>query len=152
MGMLVVTARWVLAGVFIAAAAPKILAPQEFAEAVFRYQLLPDALINLMGIYLPWIELWAGLALLFIPRVRDGAALILLGLLAVFTAAIAISMARGIDIACGCFSVDPKAGHVGALSLARNTGLMLLAVLILAVPRKRAAVSPPPSAGSAPAA
>ncbi len=133
----VIAARWILGLVFLVAAVPKILAPHDFALAVFRYQLVPYPLVSLFGIYLPWLELIAALALLFAPRFRAAAAWIVLGLLIVFTAAIAANLVRGIDIACGCFSVNPKAGHMGAWNLIRNGFLIALAVVALvAAPRK----------------
>jgi uncharacterized membrane protein len=133
---LVIACRLVLAGVFLAAAVPKILSPHDFALAVFRYQMLPDSLINLMGIYLPWIELAAALALL-VPQWSDGAAAILFGLLAVFAVAIAINLVRGVDMACGCFSTDPDAERMTWLNVVRNLILMALTV-VAAGPRKKA--------------
>jgi uncharacterized membrane protein YphA (DoxX/SURF4 family) len=125
---IVIVCRLIVAVVFIAAAVPKITTPHAFAQAVFRYQMLPYSLINLMALFLPWIELVAGVALL-VPRFSRAAAVILLGMLAVFTVAIAIAQARGINIACGCFSVDPDAKHIGWWNLARNIGLMAMTVL-----------------------
>jgi len=119
--------RLILALVFIYAAIPKIMDPHAFAVAVFRYQLLPYPLINLMAIYLPWLELIAAVAL-FIPSLRQGANLILFILLAVFTVAIGSTIARGINIACGCFSVDPDAAHISWLNMLRNLGLILAAI------------------------
>ncbi|OQW96500.1 MAG: hypothetical protein BWK77_04445 [Verrucomicrobia bacterium A1] len=120
--------RLIVAAVFIAAGIPKILEPHAFAIAVFRYQMLPFSLVNLMAIFLPWIELVAGIALLS-PRSRGGAAAIILAMLIVFTVAIAVSQARGINIACGCFSVDPDAKHIGWWNLARNVGLIAMTVV-----------------------
>ena len=126
-----IAARWILGLVFLVAAIPKIVAPHDFARVVFHYQMVPYPLVSLVGIYLPWLELVAALALLFVPRFRDAAAWILLGLLLVFTAAIAANLVRGIDIACGCFSVDPKTGHLGAWNLIRNGFLIALALAAL---------------------
>ena len=126
-----ITARWILGLVFLAAAIPKIVAPHDFALVVFHYQMVPYPLVSLFGIYLPWLELVAALALLFVPRLRSAAAWILLGLLIVFTAAIAVNLGRGIDIACGCFSVNPRVGHLGAWNLIRNGFLIALALAAL---------------------
>ena len=119
--------RAVVAIVFIAAACPKIMAPHEFAIAVFRYQILPSGMINIVAIYLPWLELLAGLWLLFIPKGRDGAAFILLALLLFFTTAIIVNIFRGIDIACGCFSVKADVGRIGWKKVIENILLILLA-------------------------
>ncbi len=129
MKILPLLARLILAAVFIGAAIPKILDPPGFALAVFRYQILPDSLINLAALFLPWLELVAALALLGVRRLRDSATLIIAGLLAIFTLAIALNLYRGIDVACGCFTVKAGARHMGALNLLRNLGLLVLCAL-----------------------
>lgn len=125
--------RLLLAAVFLVAAVPKILAPHEFALAVFRYQLVPYPLVNLMGIYLPWLEFVAGLAILT-PRFREAAAAILLGLLAIFTTAITINLVRGIDVSCGCFTVDPDAGPLNWWEVVRDVALMAAALAAWRLP------------------
>lgn len=129
-------ARWTLAAVFFAAAVPKILSPHDFAVAVFRYQMLPYPLVNLAALFLPWLELVCAAALVAAPRWREAARLILLGLLVVFTAAIAFNLYRGIDIACGCFTVKPGARHMGWWNLGRNA--LLIAAAVFARPRQEA--------------
>lgn len=120
-------ARWALAAVFAAAAVPKILSPHDFAVVVFRYQMLPYSLVNLAALFLPWLELLSAVALVAAPRWRDAALAVLGGLLLVFTAAIAFNLYRGIDIACGCFTVKPGARHMGWWNLGRNALLILAA-------------------------
>lgn len=121
--------RWALAAVFIAAAIPKIASPGDFALAVFRYHLVPHPVINLFALTLPWLELLSALALLALPRYRAAAWWMLVAMLIVFSAAIAINLARGIDTACGCFSVKPGARHMGMWNLLRNAGLLVIAML-----------------------
>ncbi|MCE9614220.1 MAG: DoxX family membrane protein [Lentisphaerae bacterium] len=115
-----------LAAVFIVAALPKIADPHDFALAIYRHQFAPPWAINAMAIYLPWIELTTSVALL-IPRLRRAAALVLLVLLAAFTALIAYDLWRGLDIACGCFSVKPGGDAIGWWNLLRNLALLTLA-------------------------
>ena len=122
-------ARWALAAVFLAASLPKIAQPDAFALAVFRYQLLPAPLVNLAALALPWVELAAAVALVVGRAYRRAALVILVGLLAVFTAAIAFNLWRGLDIACGCFSVEATARPITWWNLARNAGLILLGLL-----------------------
>jgi uncharacterized membrane protein YphA (DoxX/SURF4 family) len=124
-------ARIVVGGVFIAASVHKIADPASFSLSIFRYQLVPHGAVNLLAIFLPWVELVAGIAVIAAPRLRLGAALLILGMLAVFTAGIAGALYRGIDISCGCFTSNPKSGHVGWLSLLRNTVLFALGLLAL---------------------
>lgn len=122
----IILCKLILAAIFLLASVPKIIAPHEFAIAVFRYQLLPDAAINLMAIFLPWVELVAAIAIL-IPRTSAAAAAIFFGLLAVFTAAISIDLVRGIDISCGCFTLDADAGPIGWWEVVRDVGFLALA-------------------------
>lgn len=118
-------ARWILAAVFAAAAVPKILSPHDFAVVVFRYQILPYPLVNLAALFLPWLELLCAVALVAAPRFRDAALALVLAMLIVFTAAIAFNLYRGIDIACGCFTVKPGARHMGWWNLGRNALLII---------------------------
>lgn len=120
--------RVVLAGVFLAAAVPKILHPGDFALSVFRYQLAPYEVVNLVAIFLPLIELCCALALLAIPRLRDAALCVMAGMLSLFTAAMLLNIWRGIDISCGCFSQDASAGPMGWLNVARNAALLGLCI------------------------
>lgn len=120
----------ILGGVFIAAAFPKIMHPADFALAVMRYRLLPWFLINAFAIYLPWLELLSGILLVAVPSWRKPAALIVAGLLVVFTAAIVLNLIRGLDIACGCFSVDPQVGHIGLWNVLRNLILLGLSAVV----------------------
>ena len=115
-----------LAAVFLVAAWPKIEEPAAFALAIYRYQILPSGLINLAAVYLPWMELITAL-LLLAPRFRKGAALLILAMLILFTIAIALSLARGLNIACGCFTTDASAAHSSWFNLLRNGFLLILA-------------------------
>mgnify|MGYP003839495059 FL=1 len=119
-----------LAGVLIAAALPKISNPDQFALAVYQYQLLPTMLVNLVAVYLPWLEISCAAALVALPAARRGALLIVAGMLVVFTLAIAWVVIRGQAIPCGCFGGDDSA-EAGWWSLARNCGLLALTALAL---------------------
>lgn len=132
---LVLLCRIALTGVFLAAALPKIADPLAFAEAVYRYQILPYALVNLVALFLPWMELIAAVALWW-PRFRPAAGLSLGVMLAVFTVAIAVNLARGVDMTCGCFSVDKDAERMSGWNLARNAALIGM-VLVAAWPASR---------------
>jgi len=57
-------ARFILGSVFIYAAIDKIAHPQAFSEAVYKYQILPEFLLNLTAIILPWLELCIALFLI----------------------------------------------------------------------------------------
>ena len=121
-------ARVVLGCVFIYASLDKIRHPGIFAEAVYNYQLAPEVAVNLVAIWLPWLELWCG-ALLVLGLWVRGSVLILSGLMLVFMAALGINLARGLDIHCGCFTTkgtDP----LTVLTLFRDSCFLLLAVYL----------------------
>lgn len=125
-----------LAMVFAFAAVPKIVNPAAFAEAVYRYHLLPDWAINLVAIYLPWLELVCAVALILLPGLRRGAFALIGGMLFVFTGAMAVNLYRGIDIACGCFSVT-RGDSLTGWNIARNLGLLLITAAGWALERTR---------------
>jgi cobalt-zinc-cadmium efflux system protein len=131
--------RLVVGLLFIWASIHKILEPHAFALEIFRYQAAPHAMVNIGAIYLPWLELAAGVALLFTPKLRDAAAFWLLALLIFFTVVITIDIFRGIDISCGCFSTDPKAGRIGWKKVAENSAFIVLAAWAFYESRRRPA-------------
>jgi len=94
--------RLLIGGVFIYTSLPKLLEPAEFARLVSGYRILHPDLVNLVGITLPWVELIAG-AFLVIGILPQSSAAVITGLLAVFIGAGALALARGLEIACGCF-------------------------------------------------
>jgi uncharacterized membrane protein YphA (DoxX/SURF4 family) len=102
-GLLVLLARLILGVVFIYAAIDKIIHPGAFAEVIYNYQILPDYLINLTALVLPWMELVVGLFLV-LGLFREGSVFIVTGLMVVFLSAMVFNLARGLDIHCGCFS------------------------------------------------
>lgn len=104
-GLFALSARLILGAVFVYASIDKIFHPEAFAGAVYNYQILPDFLINLTAIILPWLELILGL-LLIVGLLREGSVLIVTGLLVVFLGAMIFNLARGLDIHCGCFSTS----------------------------------------------
>jgi rhodanese-related sulfurtransferase/uncharacterized membrane protein YphA (DoxX/SURF4 family) len=111
-------ARLIMAGIFIYASIDKVAHPAAFAKDVYNYQILPDALINLSALLLPWLELFLGLCLLtgiWLP----GAVLAVNGLLLLFLAAFVFNITRGLDVDCGCFGA-------GGLGPSMSTGGYLL--------------------------
>lgn len=125
--------RILLGGIFIWASVDKILRPEAFAQAVYNYQILPDSLVNLCALILPWLELMLGACLVFGIWVPGALTLINL-LMLVFMGALIFNLARGLDIHCGCFSVSPESGagtpFSMVLSLIRD-GLFLILGLFL---------------------
>ena len=124
----------VLAGVFLAAAFPKIAEPAKFALAIYQYGILPDSLVNLVAIYLPWLEVSCAAALAVLPAARRGALVLIAGMLVVFTRALSLTFHRGQPVPCGCFGGDGESPSTW-LALLRNLGLLGLAALGLRATR-----------------
>ena len=122
---------FVLAAVFVVAGISKIADPPGFAEEVYNYRLLPGAAVNALALVLPWLEVLAGLAL-FLGLWRRTAAGIFGLLLLVFIGALAINLARGRPVDCGCFGTSKtqrtEAERLGdmKLAIARDLGLLVL--------------------------
>jgi putative oxidoreductase len=124
------TARWILGLTFIYASYHKILAPADFAKIIYGYALFPHAVINLIAILLPFIELVAGLALVLgiYPR---SAVLIINAMLVAFIIVLSINLIRGHEFDCGCFSVE-KAGFLSSTEpmLVRDIIYLILGVQV----------------------
>ncbi len=98
-------ARWFLGVTFIYASYSKILVPAVFAKIIYGYDLFPGALINLIAIIIPFVELVAGLAFIigFYPR---STALVINAMLLVFIISLSINIIRGHEFDCGCFAIN----------------------------------------------
>ncbi|MEW6457032.1 MAG: MauE/DoxX family redox-associated membrane protein [Acidobacteriota bacterium] len=120
----------ILGGIFIYASIGKIAYPLEFAEIIYNYKILPDYLIGITAIILPWIELISGILLILGILVRYSA-LILSSLLIIFIIAILINTIRGIDINCGCFSVNPYESKISGFLLITRDLLILIPGIII---------------------
>ena len=139
-------ARLVLGGVFIYAALNKIVYPERFAELIYNYSILPDELINLTALCLPFVELLAGF-LLVLGRPAFATASILTGLTLLFIGALGYNLARGLDFQCGCFTTSPEAKRTGLATLFRDLALLIPALICLYVSYKKIRVKPPGRTG-----
>ena len=76
--------------------------PAEFASGIDNFKILPWPVSVALAFYLPWLEIFCALALVFRFLYR-GALAILSASIVVFTLAIVAAKVRGLDITCGCF-------------------------------------------------
>lgn len=140
-GIATLIARLALGGVFIHHGWVKIADPiEKFLKPLKTYDILPlepPWILNSIAVILPWVELIAGV-LIVLGIWRRASALIIFGMLALFTPAV-IHFALGYQAAhpgipfheivldCGCGS-----GPVNIVKkLAENVGLLLLALWLL---------------------
>jgi uncharacterized membrane protein YphA (DoxX/SURF4 family) len=76
--------------------------PVEFANGIDNFKLVPWPVSVALAFYLPWLEIFCALGLVFRFLYR-GALTLLIMLMVVFTLAITAAKVRGLDITCGCF-------------------------------------------------
>jgi uncharacterized membrane protein YphA (DoxX/SURF4 family) len=126
----------VLGGIFLYAAHAKILDPRPLVTIIWNYRILPPGPVNLMAIYMPWMELLVGLALVTGFK-RRSAAVWATGLLTMFSAALLINALRGVNVACGCFSASAEDVHNSWLLVLRDLPMLLAAVVLAAFPPRR---------------
>jgi len=93
---------FIIAAIFIYAGVLKALDPVQLAHDIDHYKILPWAVGAGLAFYLPWLEIFCGLALIFRLFYR-GALSILTALVVVFLVATIAAKVRGLDITCGCF-------------------------------------------------
>lgn len=120
--------RLILGVIFLFSAIGKIANPAEFAESILNYRLLPDILLNITAMTLPWIELICGAFLIFGFCVKESSAILLL-LLIVFTTSVFIAVLRGLDIECGCFGTL-MAESVGFRKISENLVFILFSIAL----------------------
>jgi uncharacterized membrane protein YphA (DoxX/SURF4 family) len=127
---LAVPARWYLGVLFVGACLHKIAEPASFALDVATYDILPLALVNLVAITLPWVELAAGSMLIVGWRVRS-ASLLVAVMMGVFLAALLVALARGLDMSCGCFaSQGAEEDPISWLTVLRDLAWLGLSVVV----------------------
>lgn len=103
----VMIARIVLGSIFLYASFDKMANPEAFQKIVDNYRMLPVQLTNPVAVFLPWLELITGLMLISGKWIK-GALLIYNFLMIIFVIALSQALLRGLDISCGCFSVQPS--------------------------------------------
>ena len=117
--------RLILGGVFALASLDKIIFPLAFAKSISNYQILPEQLVNLVAIILPWIELILGSLLIFGIWLPGAITLVNL-LLAVFFTALVFNTARGLNVDCGCFTHSATESPSTTWYFIRDTVFLLL--------------------------
>jgi uncharacterized membrane protein YphA (DoxX/SURF4 family) len=87
---------------FIYAGAVKVADAVGFARDIDNYKMLPWPASVALALYLPWLEILSGLALITRLLFR-GAVLLVTGLMVIFIVATVAAKMRGLDVSCGCF-------------------------------------------------
>jgi len=118
--------RLALAVLFIYGGIVKLLDPHAFARTISAYDLVPDALLPVVAIGLPIVELLAGLALVFDLR---GSLATIAGLFFLFLAVLGYGILQNLDVDCGCFGAEELDKQAG-LRLAFYRDLAMAGIVI----------------------
>ncbi len=122
--------RCIIGIVFVYASIDKIIDPAGFATILYGYSVFPLALINIIAIIFPFIELVAGLCLIF--KIFPESALIIINFfISVFIIIIGFNLLRGHEFNCGCFSVGDSGSASSAGQLLFRDLILLAAGLYL---------------------
>ncbi len=131
--------RIALAAILGWAGLVKITEPLVALQAVSAYELLPPALVPIVGYGLPLLEIVLAGFLLAGLLTRQ-VAIVVIVVMALFIAAVASAWARGLTIDCGCFGGGGQvaAGQTRYLEeILRDLGFIALAVWLTIFPRTR---------------
>ena len=125
-------ARVYLGGVFIMAAWGKILDPYNFAISIATYQMMPDQVVNMMAIIMPWLELFAGVILIvgFHTRAQT---LLINAMLVMFIIAIIWALAHDLQMQCGCFASEEAEADMSVLTVFRDLAWLAIGLFIWVV-------------------
>jgi uncharacterized membrane protein YphA (DoxX/SURF4 family) len=129
-----IVVRILLGGIFLYSCIGKIADPSAFAAILTNYQLFPPHLVSATAVVFPWIEAACGLALVF-GRYEKGAALLVSLMMVVFIGIIQYNNYRGLNIACGCFSLSAEAPSNIVVNTLRNLFILAAGAWVLIYPK-----------------
>lgn len=92
----------IFGGVFVWSGFLKAQDPGAFIISVRSFRILHDPYAAWLALFLPWLEIFAGLAVITGLGRRGGLLLLNLSLV-MFAIALVSAWSRGIDVDCGCF-------------------------------------------------
>ncbi len=133
---LTMAVRLTLGITFIYASYYKIVDPSDFARSIWYYHLMPGSTINLLAIFLPWLELLCGIGLIAGVYYRSSI-VIVAAMTVVFIIAMSSALVRGINLDCGCFKASGSGNSSIWKSILFDIGLIVLMVWLWYSPSKR---------------
>lgn len=126
--ILILIIRTFIGILFIFYGVSKIADPSQFANEIGNYGITPEFITQLMALVIPWAEMIIGVLLLFGVFQNENGVLATV-LLLMFTIAVTIAFAKGLDISCGCSS-NNASQKVGWLKIFENLGLIILTSIL----------------------
>jgi uncharacterized membrane protein YphA (DoxX/SURF4 family) len=122
-----------LGGLFVYAGVVKVLDPLDFAQNIRNYRLVGQSLSFIAAAVLPWLEILAGVALAA-GIWKRASALIISGLLVFFIVLTLVTIARGLDVECGCFGALSRKSGFGVIL--EDLGMLFMGLSLFFVSKK----------------
>ncbi|HAY34073.1 MAG TPA: MauE/DoxX family redox-associated membrane protein [Ignavibacteria bacterium] len=122
--------RLILGVVFIYASLDKLYNQEEFSRAIYNYKFFPEFLINIFAIVVPYLEIICGILIITGIYLR-GSSLIITLMLFFFIIALTQAYIRGLDISCGCFSLETVSNKSDILQRIIEDILLIIASIIV---------------------
>jgi uncharacterized membrane protein YphA (DoxX/SURF4 family) len=126
--LVLLVTRLFLGILFVYAALDKIRNPGPFSDLVVNYHLLPEPMVNVFALWLPFAELLAG-ALLLLGIWSRAASGLITAMMVMFLVAIVQGVARGIDTHCGCFTQGGQGSPISVWTILRDCSFLAVCVL-----------------------
>ena len=120
--------RLAFGALFIWSGVAKLKDPITFADDVRNFELVRDPVAPALALFIPWVEIVAGVVTM-LGKLWRGGLVTLLGSLVVFTGALFLAWGRGLDISCGCFGGSGEVNYPWAVF--RNLGLLGIGLFLL---------------------
>ncbi|MBS1516972.1 MAG: DoxX family membrane protein [Bacteroidetes bacterium] len=122
--------RLIVGGLFIYASLDKLYHQEEFSKAIYNYKFLPEIFINIFAIIIPYLELISGIFLV-LGIFKRGSSFVITALLFVFIIALTQAYFRGLDISCGCFSLETVSEKSDILQRIIEDILLIISSIII---------------------
>lgn len=119
--------RILLGVVMVWAGVAKAVDPSSFQHAISAFDLVSVPVSAVGALYLPWLEIVLGVALLMGSWGWQSALLLTGGVVTLFTVVMASAVWRGLNPDCGCFGTGSS---TAAWGVARNVGLIGMVLLL----------------------
>jgi len=134
-------ARVGIGGLFLVTGVDKIMNPYSFAAAVESYGIISGNAVLFVAAVFPWLEAVFGATLLLgiFPKTS---ALVISGLLLVFTGAMVLAWGHELSSGCGCFPWEEESTTVGLSLLGREIGVLLVGLYTWCFPSHWLALYP----------
>lgn len=129
---------WLLGFIFIFAGLTKLMGPQDFADSIAKYEMVPLVLVSSLAVSLPIFEIIVGAGLL-IGCKRTHFACFTIGLLIIFLFALFQAYFRGLDVSCSCFGYISDESTLDIIL--RDIVMLILAFLVCRWSGKQSLIS-----------